>query len=293
MTPRFAFFGTPPFAATILRGLLNADWTPSLVVTEPAKPAGRGLSSTPSAVSRVANQADLPVATPERAGEIAALLRPLTLDLVIVAAYGKLIPAEALALAQHGFVNVHASLLPRWRGASPIQAAILAGDAETGLSYMVMEPTLDTGPVIDTVRIPLAEVETAETLTKTLAVRAAQTIVPALASYLSHPSDLTYQDESQATYAPKLTKADGEVQLASIDPVELDRKVRALSPWPGVYTTEFKDRLLIRAGRLEHETYVVTELQWEGKRPVSGATFARGYPNVLTLLPQAVKLAAN
>lgn len=292
MNPRFAFFGTPPFAATILTTLLEQGWQPVLVVSERAKPTGRGLIPEVSAVATLAIKENLPLATPIHAREIAPLLQALTLDLAIVVAYGKLIPTTALALPRHGFVNVHASLLPRWRGASPLQAAILAGDTETGLSYMVMEPSLDTGPVIEQTHLALDGTETTPSLLTKLAASSRDTLVPALERYLEGQAPIA-QDHEKATYAPKLVKTDGLVDLATEDPVVLDRKVRALSPWPGVYTLEFGPRLLIKSGYLAGERYVITTVQWEGKKPVDGATFARAHPEILTKLPHQVTLGAN
>lgn len=305
MTPRFVFLGTPTFAATVLQGLLDHSWRPELVITEPAKPAGRGLAPRASAVQDLTDLHHLPVATPAGASELTELLSAPPagrLDLAIVVAYGKIIPAEALTVPTHGFVNVHASLLPKYRGASPIQAAILAGDRETGISFMVMEPSLDTGPVIAQVKMPIAPTDTTPALSERLAALAADTIVAALTLFLEGTSSPLPQDDESATYAPKLTKADGEIHLGTVDPITLDRTVRAFTPWPGVYTDEFAagpepsqrgQRLLVRSGRFEHGTYVITSLQWEGKPVVDGATFARGYPEILTALPQQVKLAAN
>ncbi len=289
--PRFAFLGTPPFAATILQALVRQGWRPVLVVTEPAKPVGRDQTVTPSAVAAAAAALGLSTATPASKDELLPLLSPLKLDVAVVAAYGKLIPTAALGVPTHGMVNVHASLLPAHRGASPIQAAILAGDPETGISFMRIEPAMDTGPVIRQVTLPLAGTETAGSLTKSLAALAADTIVPVLKDYLSGSSQPVPQDGDRATYAPKLHKEDAETALRTVSAVDLDRKFRAFSPWPGIYSSEFGPRLILRRGRLDGGRFVLEEVQWEGKRPVDIGTFGRSYPEILTKLLENRTLA--
>lgn len=296
MKPSFAFFGSPPFAVTILQSLLDQGWLPELVITEPPKPVGRSKQLTPTAVAQFAASQGLPIETPSSTEFTQVTYSLKSLDLFIVAAYGKIFPAELLTFPKHGAINVHASLLPRWRGASPIQATILAGDQETGITFMQMEAGLDTGPILSQHSVDVESDETTGTLTNKLARTAADSIVPALASYLSHPSNRSYlklQPSDGVTYAPKLTKQDGQVRLAALTPTTLDRAMRALQPWPGVYTDEFETRLLLRDGLLADDTYVITSLQWAGKSVTDGVTFARAYPDVLTALPTGVTLGAN
>ena len=292
--PRFVFLGTPAFAATILDRLVEEGWKPALVITEQDKPAGRGLETRASAVSRVASELSLPVAKPATMVELLNSLHQLhslnPLDLLVVAAYGKILPAELLDLPRLGAINVHASLLPKHRGASPIQATILQGDTETGISFMEMEPTLDTGAVLNVVRVPITPTETSSSLTETLAKAAADSIVDVLTRYVAGEISPQPQDDAEASYASRLAKEDGQVDLATIDSMHLDRMVRAFNPWPGVYTDEFGERLILRAGHLDGSTYVVTTLQWAGKRPVDGATFARAYPHILTMPPKTIRL---
>jgi methionyl-tRNA formyltransferase len=290
MTPRFAFLGTPAFAATILQGLLDANWIPVLVITEPAKPVGRDQNLTLSAVEILARSVNIPVATPISKDELGPLLQPLNLDLAIVAAYGKIIPENTLSIPRLGMVNVHASLLPLHRGASPIQAAILAGDTKTGVTYMAIEPSLDTGPIISQVPQLLDGSETAGTLTISLANLAAKTIASTLEQYVIEKHVPKPQDNKQATYTKKIKREDGEIKLQTITPEQLDRKLRAYTPWPGVYTLEFGTRLIIRRGHLNGSQFAIDELQWEGKKPVDGETFARAYPTILTQLPKTLTL---
>ena len=292
MIPRFAFLGTPAFAATVLQGLLDANWKPTLVITEPAKPVGREQVITPSAVELLARQAGIPVETPIHKDELGPLLKPLNLDLAIVVAYGKIIPESTLLIPRLGMINVHASLLPLYRGASPIQAAILAGDIDTGITYMQIEPSLDTGPIISQVAQPLNGSETTGTLTAALAKLAAITIVPAISAYINHAIEPVPQDDTQASYTKKLNREDGEVNLKTITPPELDRMLRAYTPWPGIYTLEFGTRLIIRRGHLADSCFVIEEVQWEGKKPVDGETFARAYPAILTQLPKTFTLTS-
>ncbi len=293
MIPRFAYLGTPQFASTILEGLIRYGWPPALVLTEPDKPVGRKQLLTPSAVKVVAKKHDLSVATPHSGSEIAELLSGQEIDLAVVAAYGRILPSASLDVPKYGAVNVHASLLPKYRGAAPIQAAILAGDTLTGVSFMLVEPTLDTGPVLESLTLSILPTDTTPTLSEKLAGLAAQTIGGVLSRYLAGTIAPTPQDDSRASYAPKIKKTDGKVSLTSIDPEMLDRMVRAYCPWPGVYTEEFGTRLILRGGHLNDGCYVITELQWAGKQPVSAPEFAQAYPQILTSLPERIRINAT
>ncbi len=325
----FAFLGSPSFAATILAGLLEAGWVPALVITEPPKPVGRRQTLTPTAVQTYAESRGLPVTSPRDRDELFDVILRLgarqgeqpveksaddsteskfstqleqerRLDLLVVAAYGRILTQAMLDLPRCGAVNVHASLLPKYRGASPIQGALLAGETKTGITFMQMEAGLDTGPIIAQFPVAIAPTETTVTLAETLAAIAAAQIAPVLTDYLSYRSNRvnkTYvspQDSALATDAPKLTKQDGIINLTTIDPVTLDRMVRALNPWPGVVSHQFGVPLRILEGHLDGaDQYTITKLQWAGKAPVDGATLARAYPNVLTALPDGITLGAN
>lgn len=287
---RTAFFGSPKFAATILNALAGTPFAPSLVITEPAKPVGRKHILTQTAVEQCARELQLHIATPRTKAELVSLLPLGAFDLILVAAYGKILPATVLEAATFGAINVHASLLPRWRGASPIQAAILAGDKKTGISFMRMEEGLDTGPVIDQHEIIINPYDTTATLTEKLATTASSTIIETLSDYILNKKTPTKQPSDGTTYAPKIRKEDGRVKLETCTPELLDRLVRAYTPWPGVYTNEFDRRLIIRAGRLEGDAYHITKLQWEGKSPIDDKVFAQAYPKILTSLPKTVKV---
>lgn len=229
---RLVFAGTPPFAASALRSLHGAGHQISLVLTQPDRPSGRGLKPKASAVMEVASEMQLPVAKPVslKLAEAIAPIQAAVPEVIVVAAYGLILPKSVLAIPSRGCLNIHASLLPRWRGAAPIQRAILAGDEETGVTIMVMEPGLDTGPVLLERRIPIDPADTTASLTEKLAKVGAEAIVDALdqlESLVPRP-----QDEGKASYAAKVDKAEAQLDW-SRDARALDRQVRALNPFPG------------------------------------------------------------
>jgi methionyl-tRNA formyltransferase len=232
---RLVFAGTPPFAAQALEALHAAGHEIALVLTQPDRPSGRGLRSAPSAVAQVASQLHLAVAKPASLKDVQAqsAIAEALPEAVVVAAYGLILPESVLAMAPKGCLNIHASLLPRWRGAAPIQRAILAGDAETGIGIMVMEAGLDTGPVVLERRIPILDTDTAGTLTDKLARLGAQAIVEALLRLDSLVP--VVQDSEQATYAAKIGKAEARLDWGR-DALSLDRQVRAFNPVPGAET---------------------------------------------------------
>jgi len=232
---RIIFAGTPPFAAAALNALADAGHDIVLVLTQPDRPAGRGMKLTPSAVKQAALARGLPVYQPPslKTPEAQAELRAMDADIMVVAAYGLILPQAVLDIPHFGCLNIHASLLPCWRGAAPIQRAILANDAETGITIMQMDAGLDTGAMLSTIAVPIGERDTAASLHDTLAAAGAAAIVAALANY-SALAPLA-QDDTQATYAAKLSKEEAQLdwrQPAAI----LVRAVRAYNPAPGAWT---------------------------------------------------------
>ena len=227
---KLLFAGTPEFAAGALRAVHAAGHEIALVLTQPDRPAGRGLQPQISAVKKLGLELGLPISQPRTLKDTAtveelAALRP---DAMVVAAYGLILPRTGLAIPARGCINIHASLLPRWRGAAPIQRAILAGDARTGISIMQMDEGLDTGPVLLEEAIPIASDDTAGTLHDRLAALGANLIVRVLAE---NPAQRP-QNDAEATYAAKIDKR--EAQIDWNDAAELnDRKVRAFNPVPG------------------------------------------------------------
>ncbi|MDP1924694.1 MAG: methionyl-tRNA formyltransferase [Thiobacillus sp.] len=232
---RLIFAGTPPFAAAALDALADAGHDLALVLTQPDRPAGRGMKLTPSAVKQAALARGLPVYQPLslKSSEAQAALRAFHADVMVVAAYGLILPQAVLELPRLGCLNIHASLLPRWRGAAPIQRAILAGDTETGITIMQMDAGLDTGAMLSTVTLPIRDDDTAASLHDALASAGAAAIVEALANVASLVP--VAQDNLRATYAAKLTKE--EAQLDWNQSAErLARAVRAYCPVPGAWT---------------------------------------------------------
>jgi methionyl-tRNA formyltransferase len=228
---RLVFAGTPEFAATALAAIANAGHDVALVLTQPDRPAGRGMSLQPSPVKRLALERGISVFQPASLKDVAAQERIAATgaEVMVVAAYGLMLPQAVLDLPHLGCVNIHASLLPRWRGAAPIQRALLAGDSETGVSIMQMEAGLDSGPVLLHEAIPIGGEDTAGSLHDRLAVLGAHLIVAALARL---PLAGEPQSEEGVTYAHKIGKGDALIDW-SANAAELDRHVRAFNPVPG------------------------------------------------------------
>ena len=232
---RLAFMGSPDFAVPALTALHQAGHQIAAVYCQPPRPAGRGQSVRNSPVHDAALALGLPVRTPSRLRrdpEAQAEFAALNLDAAIVAAYGLILPPAMLAAPARGCLNIHASLLPRWRGAAPIQAAILAGDTETGITVMQMDAGLDTGDMLLAEAVPITNQTTAADLHDTLAALGASLILRALAA----PPPPVPQPDSGITYAAKLTRDDGRLDWRH-DAAALDRQIRALNPWPGTFTT--------------------------------------------------------
>lgn len=233
---RIVFAGTPDFALASLKALVASDRAPVAVLTQPDRPAGRGKKLTASPVKQYAEQQGIPVLQPVtlRGAEAAAELKALRPDVLIVAAYGLILPQNVLDIPSHGCLNVHASVLPRWRGAAPIQAAILAADEKTGVSLMAMTAGLDCGPVFHVDEITIGDEESAGELHDRLAALGATALVEYLDDILAGDMTAAEQDESLATYAPKIEKQDAAIDW-SLPAAELARRVRAYSPFPGSF----------------------------------------------------------
>ena len=237
---KIIFAGTPVFAAVALSALHQAGHEIALVLSQPDRPAGRGLQPMTSAVKRLAQELAIPVAQPPTLREPAAAaeLARIAPRAIVVAAYGLIVPPNVLAIPALGCINIHASLLPRWRGAAPIQRALLAGDSETGISIMQMDAGLDTGPVLMQEAIAITPEDTAQTLHDRLAALGGRLIVRALEG----PAQPSPQDETRATYAAKIDKR--EAQIDWREPAgTIERKVRAFNPVPGA-ATSFRDAAL-------------------------------------------------
>jgi methionyl-tRNA formyltransferase len=248
--PRIVFAGTPEFALAALKALVDAGLTPVAVLTQPDRPAGRGRKLTASPVKTYASQQGIPVLQPQtlRDDDARAAIEALRPDVMIVAAYGLLLPQDVLDIPVHGCLNVHASLLPRWRGAAPIQAAILADDASTGISLMAMTAGLDCGPVYAGQSIAIAKDETAASLHDKLAELGGTLLVAELQAILDGDRVAVEQDETLVTYAGKIKKQDAEIDWGK-PAIEIQRAVRAYNPVPGAYF--FRDDKRIKVWRAE------------------------------------------
>jgi methionyl-tRNA formyltransferase len=236
---RVVFLGSPPFAVPILRALLESAHEVVGVVTQPARPKGRGRHSEPSQISRMAVERGLPLIEPQTTRDPGFLtaLRALGPDVLLVASYGEILRQDVLDLAPRGAFNVHASLLPRWRGAAPIQRAILAGDRVTGVTVQRMVLALDAGDVVTGLELAIGPEETSGELLTRLAELGARAAIGALDLIESGRIQPVPQDPSLVTLAPKLSKGEGQLDWSR--PAEdLARRVRALTPWPGARTSE-------------------------------------------------------
>jgi len=295
---RIAFFGTPPFAVPALRAC-QAVGTVVAVVTQPDRPRGRGQHVTPSAVKAEAERAGLPILQPPKlkGTDFAARLTAMRLDVAVVAAYGRILPTDVLSAPRLGCVNVHASLLPRWRGAAPIQWAIASGDAETGVCLMQMEAGLDTGPVLAVRRTPILAGDTSETLQQRLSELGGAMVRDELPRHLGGALTPRPQPAEGVTLARLVEKEDGRLDWAR-PAVELERRMRAFVPWPGAWTQLGPQLLKIWRAEVvpgagqpgtvlaTHGTLDVAtgegalrllELQPEGKRRMTAAEFLSGH----------------
>lgn len=296
MSPRIVFMGTPEFAVASLRACLALGDVVA-VVTQPDKPKGRGQEVAVSPVKALALEKGLNVLQPTKlrgTAFAAEALAPLKPDVAVVAAYGKILPKDVLDLPVHGCVNVHGSLLPRFRGAAPIQWAIAFGDAVTGVCLMKMDEGMDTGPVIARAEVSIAAAATAPQLYDALSVLGASLLEQHLLPFIRGERPLEPQPAAGVVMAPMIKKEDGRLDF-SRPAVELERRLRAFTPWPGLYTTfqgQSVKLLGVRVGQgsgrpgevlsasrdgidlaCSAGSLVVTQLQPEGKRPMDAAAF--------------------
>ncbi|MGQ9903186.1 MAG: methionyl-tRNA formyltransferase [Anaerolineae bacterium] len=304
---RVIFMGTPQFAVPTLQALMSHHEVVA-VVTQPDAAAGRGRALSPSPVKALAVERGVTVLQPEslKPPEVVDQLRAYAPDVIVVAAFGQILRRPVLELSPHGCVNVHASLLPRWRGASPISAAIAAGDEATGVTIMRMDAGLDTGPILSQRSEPIHPDDTAGALGARLAELGAALLIETLPGYLAGRIQPQPQDEARATKCGLLKKEDGRIDWQR-GAMEIERHTRAMSPWPSAFTT-WQGRLLrvLRAAvrtvdpeaamlapgavfvagksicvRCGEDALELIEVQPEGKRPMAGVDFARGQRKLL------------
>jgi methionyl-tRNA formyltransferase len=250
---RVVFAGTPEFAARALQALIDSPHTIAAVYTQPDRPAGRGQQLRASPVKQLALEHGLPVEQPLslRDADAQAQLASYQADVMVVVAYGLILPQAVLDQPRYGCLNIHASLLPRWRGAAPIQRAIDAGDEETGVTIMQMEAGLDTGPMLHILRTPIRAEDTSQTLHDRLAQLGAQAILESLADLETQRAQAVAQDNAHTTYAEKLRKNEAFLDWSK-PAAELDRRIRAFNPWPMAYARlDGQDFRIWQAERLD------------------------------------------
>jgi methionyl-tRNA formyltransferase len=299
---RLAFLGTPPFAATVLAAIAEAGHEIAAVYSQPPAPRGRGQALQPSAVQALAERLGIPVRTPvsmRDPDEIAAF-RALNLDAAVVVAFGQILVREVLEAPRLGAFNLHGSILPRWRGAAPIQRAVMAGDKITGVQVMRMTEGLDEGPVLATATTRIDALDTAGTLHDRLAAAAAELVVRTLPAIEAGTAVETPQAEEGVTYAKKIKPKEARLDWAK-PAAEVDRKIRGLSPFPGAWFTAPSEKGPVRvkallsrvedeagpAGELLDDSLLVAcaegavrllRVQREGKGPQDAEVFLRGFP---------------
>jgi methionyl-tRNA formyltransferase len=292
------FMGTPDFAVPTLRALIEHH-TVIGVVTQPDRPAGRNRQPQQSPVKQIALAAGIPVFQPEKLRRPEAIeeLKHWSPDVTVVAAFGQILPQAVLDIPHHGSLNVHASLLPRWRGAAPIQAAIRVGDEKSGITIMKMDAGLDTGPILSQRATPITPGETGQSLHDKLAILGSALLIETLPGYLNGEIIPQPQDDSLATYAPTIKKGEGLIDW-TVSAQEIERLVRAFTPWPGTFTFWNGQQLKILSGTagpgeappgkvtLTHQGAAIgtgdglfypTRLQLPGGKSLAVADFLRGH----------------
>jgi len=299
------FVGTPTFALPSLKALArDTDFAIKAVITQPDMPSGRQLVPTPPPVKELAEQYHLTVWQPQKIIQVLDNLRELQPEVMVVAAYAQIIPEEILSLPRYGCVNVHPSLLPHYRGATPAPAAILAGDSETGVTIMLMDKTFDTGPILNQESLAIAPDETAASLLIKTAKLGAKILTATIKQYIKGQITPLPQDNNLATYCRRLDKGDGLIDWQQ-PAATIERLVRGLLPWPAAWTWLkgkqlkilavdreplsfntykpgktfiYNNYLAVQCGR---DALIVRQLQLEGKKATSGETFINGYRDSL------------
>jgi methionyl-tRNA formyltransferase len=302
-TLRIVFFGTPAFAVPTLQKLLASRHPVVGVVTQPDKPRGRGQRVSDSPVKAVAIEKGLPVIQPDRLRDPAVMgtLRGWTPDLGVVAAYGRLIPEDVLTLPRHGMINVHASLLPKYRGAAPVHRAVIDGESETGVTIMRVEKMLDAGPMLAKVKRPIGPRDTSDVVERDLAQLGADLLVQVVDQIADGTAQQELQDFMLCTYAPRLTKEEGLLDW-TLPASFIHNRVRGLYPWPHAYTYLDGTRLIILKTHVidlpseadpgtvvdvardaihvatgHNERIAIDRVQLEGKRPLDVREFLAGH----------------
>lgn len=262
---KIAFIGTPDFGAIILKELIK-HYRPVLVITNPDKPKGRKNIIAPSPVKELALKHNIPVQHD---------FKNIEADLIITAAFGKIIPKEIIELPKYGCLNVHPSLLPKYRGASPIQTAILNGEKETGITIMLMDEKMDHGPVLAQIKHKIDNKDY-PTLSKELAEKGAELLIQTIPKWLKGEIKPKKQEHKKATFTKIIKREDGRIDWNKT-PQEIERQIRAFNPWPGTFTFSNDRRIKILEAEIVNNELSIKKVQPEGKRPMSYEDFKKGY----------------
>jgi len=276
---KIIFIGASEFAVPALEKLIKNNYTLLAVVTALDKPVGRKQEITPPPVKKAALKYKPPILQPEKISNIKSEISNLKPDLIIVAAYGQIIPKNILEIPKFGCLNLHPSLLPKYRGPSPIQTAILNGEQETGITIMKMDEKIDHGPIIAQKKIILSGKENYQTLEKKLSQLTANFLIEILPQYLQNKIKPQEQKHGQATYTKILSRDDGKIDWNKSAP-EIERMVRAFYPWPGVWTEFNGQRVKILKVKIVDQKLILELIQPAGKKPMTGEEFFRGHPDV-------------
>lgn len=304
------FIGTPDFGLEALKRLIQDDsFDVELVITQPDKKVGRKQILTPPPIKVEALKNNIKVLQPNRISEIESEIKKINPDIAVVIAYGQIIPESILDIPKHGFVNVHGSLLPKYRGAACVQAPILNGDEETGVTIMKMNAGLDTGPILAQTKIQLASEETTGLLFEKLSQLGADFLLPTLKDYITGKIKEVPQIEEDASYVGQLKKQDGEINWNK-PAIEIERFVRAMNPWPSAFAQVKSEKLKVKSIKIIEveiieinkykvgeffihdkklavqagkDALIIKKIQPEGKKPMSGEDFIKGYGSQLQI----------
>jgi len=290
---KIIFIGTSQFAVPALKSLFENNYNIIAVITLPDKPVGRKQEVIPTPIKRAAEKYKLLILQPEKISDLKSKIINLKSDLIIVSSYGKIIPKSILDIPSFGCLNIHPSLLPKYRGASPIQTAILNGDKKTGITIILMDEKMDHGPIISQIKIDIKPAENYEYLEKRLSQESGAFLIKIMPQYLSNKIKPQKQDENKTSYTKILSREQGEIDLSK-SAIEIERKVRAFYPWPGTWLYLNKKRIKIlkakaikKAQKASMKTgrgfLLLKIVQPEGKKPMTGEEFFRGYLDRLDL----------
>lgn len=280
MKPKIVFMGTPEFGAIVLQGLIKGEYKPVLLVTSSDKPMGRKQILTPPPAKVLAQKYNIPILQPPKILDSRFQILDSKPDLIIVAAYGQILPEEILKIPKYGCLNIHPSLLPKYRGPSPIQQAILKGDKETGVTIILMDEQMDHGPIITQKKTIIGNNETSQLLHDRLAALAVELLIDAIPDWIDGKIKLQPQEEKKATYTKILERESGLIDWEKPAKV-IDCQIRALTPWPGTYTLYKNQRLKVLKSTLKKDKLIIEEVQLEGKKPIGFKDFLRGHGDFL------------